>query len=326
MGFFFIPFQVTTSSFNFRMRVPLFIAIPSCLLITLLTWWLGTRHTDFLTPPSNADLNNIRIQALASLPISNAEKDAISIRISGPELANLTPNIPKPYQPIEIGDLSEPQRIDTYSDRASEGAGKLLGLAKALEERGKTQRALLAYERVLDLSEANPEQIYAALTAIRRIKPALPKWKPGHDPQYHVTIHLSTGPTFAESLPTIMETLTKRLAFAASGLVKFSYQTRISQSAQAAESATTVAVWMTEAQSKKPSTDVMSFTSKGSKPLTEQLNKTIFNLIRSHLLKTTSYNPAPEANVEPSLALESNITRLLWTEFGKSLQPAEAGQ
>ena len=75
-----------------------------------------------------------------------------------------------------------------------------------------------------------------------------------------------------------------------------------------------------------PSTDVLSFTTDDPEILNADLLKTIFNLIRAHLTKTASYNPAPEAVDDPMLALGSNITRLLWKEFGSLLNPVKQEQ
>jgi hypothetical protein len=69
------------------------------------------------------------------------------------------------------------------------------------------------------------------------------------------------------------------------------------------------------------STDVLSFTSNRPETLHKDLLKTIFNLIRGQLSKSTSYNPTPEAMDDAQIALSSNITRLLWDEFGKTLNP-----
>jgi hypothetical protein len=291
-----------------------------------LVWWLGTRHVDFLTPPSDARLEAIRNQTLASLPSSNETKDAISIRMTDPDSDTLSTETTEISESVEIGDLSKPRKIDTYSERAAEGAAKLLLLAKALEAQAAPQRALLAYERVLDLSQASPEQIRDALIGIRRIKPGLPLWNRESAPQYSVVLHLGTGQTYAEILPGIMEKVTKKLSSASSGLVGFSHRINIGRSIQSSDSATPVALWITGENTETASTDVLSFTSEDPATLEDQLLKTIFNLVRSHLAKATSYNPAPEPTVDPSVALSSNITRLLWTEFGKTLNPEKAGQ
>jgi tetratricopeptide (TPR) repeat protein len=303
------------------MRVPLFVAIPLTLIIVALIWWTGTRNMDFLTPPSEARLEKIRTEALASLPVNRIEDDAISIKVPTPDR---DPALVDPIQvdPVDLGDVKSPPVLDTYSDRAPEGAAKLIALAAALEEIGSFQRALLAYERVLDLSQSDPEQIQSALAAIRRLRPTLPRWNSDKEAALPVVIHIGTGEKFAEVLPEILGQITADLNSASSGLIRFSFKLNIGRSIQTTDAPTPVALWLTGAADDAPSTDVLSFTTDDPEILNADLLKTIFNLIRGHLSKSASYNPAPEALDDPMEALESNITRLLWREFGTLLNPA----
>ena len=71
---------------------------------------------------------------------------------------------------------------------------------------------------------------------------------------------------------------------------------------------------------------MLSFTTDNPEILNADLQKTIFNLIRAHLSKSASYNPAPEAVDDTMVAFGSNITRLLWNEFGSLLNPATQEQ
>lgn len=308
------------------MRIPFYIAIPVCLLSVFLVWWIGTRDIDFLTPPSEARLAAIRNQALESLPVSKTQKDAISIVIPTNNETGIPPDLAEVFEPVEIGDITATPTLDTYSDRAPDGADKLLRLAIALENRGAFQRALLAHERVLDLSQPNPEQIQEALIAIRRLRPTLTLWNPDPEKSQPVVIHIGTGQKFADILPEIMGKITQDLRFASSGLVSFNYELNIGRSIQATDAPTPVALWITGGGEEAPSTDVLSFTTDNPETLRNDLLKTIFNLIRSHLSKATSYNPAPEAVDKPFPALKSNITRLLWDEFGTSLNPEPADE
>ena len=303
------------------MRVPFLIAIPACLLTVFLIWWFGTRRMDFLTPPPEARLQQIRSEALASLPVSTMQDDAISIRVPLPEPG---PTVPEPLveiEPVDIGDISAPPVLDTYSDRAPEGSAKLLALADALEKQGAFQRALLAYERVLDLSQSNPEQIQSAINSIQRVKPTLTLWNSDPDTALPITIHIGTGEKFSEVLPDILGKISADLGNASSGLVTFSNKLNIGRSIQETDAPTPVAMWITGGAKDPPSTDVLSFTTDNPDSLRNDLLKTVFNLVRSHLSKSASYTPAPEITDEPLPALENHITRLLWREFGTLLNP-----
>lgn len=304
------------------MRIPPLIVIPILLITIALVWWGGTRKMDFTTPPSEARLEQIRAEALASLPAVPIVEDAISVKTPIPER---DPGLTGPIlaDPVDLGDIKSPPEIDTYSDRAPEGASKLIALARALEARGAFQRALLAYERVLDLSQPNPEQIQTALAAIRLLRPTLPRWNTDKQAALPVVIHVGTGETFADIFPEILGQISADLNQASSGLVDFSFKLHIGRSIRATDAPTPVALWITGPGEKAPSTDVLSFTTNDPKALNTDLLKIVFNLVRSHLSKSASYNPAPEAMDDPKSALDSNITRLLWNEFGTLLNPVE---
>jgi hypothetical protein len=304
------------------MRIPLLIAIPLSLLTVLLIWWIGTREMNFLAPPSEARLQEIRAEALASLPVSRVEDDAISIKVPLPDRDPDRPDT-IPTEPIDLGDIQAPPVLDTYSDRAPEGSAKLLALAAALEKAGAFQRALLAYERILDLARSDPEQIQSATASIRHLRPTLPLWNGDSESAPPITIHIGTGEKFAEILPEILGVITSDLNNASSGLIRFSHKLNIGRSIQATDAPTPVALWITGGSDSTPSTDVLSFTSDNPETLRNDLLKTVFNLIRGHLSKAASYNPAPEALDDPMAALESHITRLLWQEFGTALNPRE---
>lgn len=305
------------------MRIPFLIVAPACLLTIFVIWWFGTRHMDFLTPPSEARLQEIRSEALAALPVSTMQDDAISVRVPLPEPDPTLPEPAEKIEPLDLGDIAAPPSIDSYVDRAPEGAAKLIALATALESRGNFQRALLAYERVLDLSQANPEQIQTATTAIQKLKPTLPLWNTDPDATLPITIHIGTGEKFSEILPEILDQISISLGNSSSGLLTFSHKLNIGRSIQTTDAPTPIALWITGGGNDSPSTDVLSFTTDNPDSLRNDLLKTVFNLIRSHLLKSTAYSPAPEVIDEPLPAFETNITRLLWQEFGTLLNPEE---
>ncbi len=306
------------------MRIPYYIAIPSCFLIILIVWWASTRNIDFLTPPSATELENIRRKTIASLPISK-----VQTQVTKAVPAAVTSTEPSASEPtliysgaVDIGELSRPKDLDTYSERAPDGAAKLLKLAAELELQKSPQRALLANERVLDLSQANPQQISLALNNISRISQSLQAWNQDTKAANPIVIHIGTGKKFAKILPKIMESVTEELHRSSSGLIQCKVEIHIGESIRATDTPTPVAVWMTGKEKSSPSTDVLSFTTNNPDNLNNEILKTLFNLIRGHLSKTTSYNPAPEAIDDAKIALSSNITRLLWNEFGKKLNPA----
>lgn len=303
------------------MRIPLLAAIPICLLTIVLIWWLGTRDMDFLTPPTEAKLSQIRAAALASLPVSRMENNAIPMKDPPPAEDSNVPDSTVPVDPTDLGDIKSPPTLDAYAERAPEGTDKLIALAAALEQAAAFQRALLAYERVLDLAESDPEQIQSAVYAIRRLKPTLADWNPDPETSKQAIIHIGTGVKFADFMPGILTEIIRDLNTASSGIVKFSHELHIGRTIQTTDAPTPVALWITGPGDDAISTDVLSFTTENKETLRNDLLKTAFNLVRAHLAKSASYNPAPESLNDPLAALESHITRLLWNEFGKTLSP-----
>lgn len=307
------------------MRVPSLLVVFLCLLTVTFVWWVSTRGADFLTPPSEARLEEIRRESQASLPVKKLEQDAISVRVPVPEPDATVPIPDDITVPMDVGDVTTPPVLDTYSDRAPEGADELLALAAALEDQGHLQRALLASERVLDLAQSNPEQILTAINSVKRIRPSLPPWNADPDSALPVTIHVGTGSKFADILPDLLKSLSGDILNASSGLLKAGNKLNIGRSIQATEAATPVAIWITGGGKNSPSTDVLSFTTDNPGTLPEDIRKTVFNLIRGHLLKSSSYNPVPETLEDPRSALDSHISRLLWQEFGTLLNPKGPG-
>ncbi|WP_411827559.1 hypothetical protein [Luteolibacter sp. AS25] len=309
------------------MRVPLLAIIPLCLLTIIVIWWNGTRKMDFLTPPSEAKLEEIRAEALASLPVSQViPEDAISVVVPAEDPTDSDEDPTVLVEPVDLGDTESAPSLDTYSNRAPDGADKLIRLAEALQDIGKFQRALLAYERVLDSSQGNPEQIQTALNAIQRIRPTLVIWNTEEPKEFTATINIGTGENFKEVLPEILDQLTSTISNSSSGIISFDYKLNIGKSIQAIDAPTPVAVWITGPDGTNTSTDVLSFTTDNPDSLEHDLLKTCFNLVRGELTKATSYNPAPEALDDPLVALQSHITRLLWKEFGEALNKVNTDQ
>ncbi|MGJ8633351.1 MAG: hypothetical protein ACSHX7_05470 [Luteolibacter sp.] len=309
------------------MRLPFFITIPACLLTILIVWFVSTQNMDFLTPPSEARLQEIRTQTQAGIPVSPIQEDAISVQVPIPAADPvIIQDDPEVVETVDLGDLTSPPVLDTYSNRAPEGAEKLVILGTALEQAGAFQRALLAYERILDLSQAEPAEIQAAISAIQLLRPTLPLWNNDPETAYPVIINIGTGEKFSEELPGLMKTMTKDLRNASSGLINFQFKLNIGRSIQATDAPTPVAIWITGAGDSPPSTDVLSFTTEEADTLSPDILKVVFNLIRSQLQKSSSYNPAPEAANDPLTALDSHITRLLWNEFGTEMNPEKPAE
>ncbi len=281
-------------------------------------WWSNTRHLDFLTPPSAAKLQAIRIKVESSLPREDQTDDAISVPavVKAPEPP---PVVEEPQ--IDLGDLTTPPTLQSYGELSPQGAAHLIELAAGLEKNGEFQRALLAWERVIDLSPADATQAATAISAIKRLRPTLPEWNPKPEAKIQITLHAGMGKKQAATLTPILEGVARDLEAASSGIVKVTATVAAGKTSTSAKGPTPVALWLAGPDKKSPSTEVLSFTVAVPEALRGDILKTVFQLIRSHLARATKYTP-PAALAEgenPQGALNFRITRLCWSEFAAAL-------
>ena len=274
---------------------------------------------DFLTPPSEARLERIRVEVESSFPRNDLMADAISAppAIQEPELAPAVETKPA----IDLGDLSVPPTLFTYRDFASQGSAHMIEVAKALEEKGEFQRALFAWERVIDLTQADEAQAAMAIASIKRLRPTLPDWNVNAATMTAITLHAGTGTKLAKALTPVLESVARDLERASSGTIKVKAVVTAGKSSKLAKGPTPVAIWLAGPEKNSTSTDVLSFTVDSPDALRENLLKNVFLLVRTHLTRGGTYTPpAALADQEnPQDALNFRITRLCWSEFAAAL-------
>ncbi len=286
-------------------------------------WWASTKKMDFMTPPTAAKIAEIQEKAEAS----NAQPERMNEPVKPP---SLRPGIPEAIQDnapqppaIELGDLDSPPTLEAYSDRALDGHAKLAELAALLEKEGEFQRALLAWERSLDMTKPDTAQAAAAISAIRRLRPTLPDWNSDPSAAVHIVLHAGTGPSLAPGLKPVLEEAARELSLASGGTLRVTADLAVGKR-NAPKGPIPAALWLSGPTKESASTDVLSFTVEPADDLAKEVYETAFQLIASHLKRAGQLTPPVEpAGEETSLeALQSNITRLSWREFGKSLNTA----
>ena len=302
------------------MRIP----IPVVILLVIpvvggMGWW-NTRNMDFITPPSAEKLAQVRQQAEASLP---ADERAEKSPPPEPPPAVVEPPPPPVVEPVpvvNVGDLSLPPTLQSYGELAPEGPEHLTEIAKALETRGEFLRALLAWERVLDLTKPSELQAATAISSIKRLRPTLPNWNTRPEATITITLNAGTGKKLAKTLAPILEGVARDLEAASSGTLK------VKASVTAGKTSTLkgpapVALWLTGAGKKPSSTETLSFTAGAPDTLRTAILKTIFLLVQSQLSRTTAYTPpaALGEGEDPQSALNFRVTRLCWSEFAAGL-------
>jgi hypothetical protein len=280
-------------------------------------WWSNTRHLDFLTPPSEAKLEAIRIRVESSLPRDDQTADAISVPVA--KVPEPPPVAAEPE--MDLGDLMTPPTLQSYGELTPQGAAHLIDLATGLEKKGEFQRALLAWERVVDLTPADAAQIATSISSIKRLRPTLPEWNSKPEAKIQITLHAGTGKKQAATLTPILEGVARDLEAASSGIVKVTATVTAGKTSTTAKGPTPVALWLAGPDKKSPATETLSFTVDSPDDLRGDILKTVFQLIRSHLSRATKYTPpaALAAGEDPQGALNFRVTRLCWSEFAAAL-------
>ncbi len=302
------------------MRIPFLWVILLTVVVMGGVWAFGVRDKDFLTPPSDAQLDAIRVKVVSNIAHQNAVPEP-----EPPPTLVIAPVEPivieEPKKEIDLGNLTDPLELKLYTERATEGSAHLIELAKALEEKGQFSRALLAWERVIDLTRPDGEQSAAAFDAIRRIHPTLPSWNSDPSKAIAVTLHAGTGKSMAKTLKPVLEEIAKEISKASSGILKISIKIAAGKSDLTANGPTPVALWLAGPSKDLRTTEVLSFTVNSKEELRQDILGTVFQLMRGYLNQTTTFTtPAALASDEPPLeALSYRFTRLCWHEFGTSL-------
>jgi len=307
-------------------RIPLSLSILLLITAPLVVWWLGVRDMDFLTPPTEAQLSMVRQRTAAALPPAQ-----IHDPIPAPQAAPARPAMPnpspekKPEPAVEIGDLNPNPGLNTYAELAPKGARHLIELASLLETAGELPRTLLAWERVLDATTADPAQASAASAAIQRLRPTLPAPKRNLTKPIPIVIHASTGGKLEASLKTHLEQAAHSLELATCGVLKVTSKVAINRKSTSKSTNSTVAIWISGSAEKAPTTETLSFTvTKSEIPLAELLRKLF--LLTGNRLQTLGFPTLMpiSADEAPLHAIECHITRRHWDKFGRSLNPPPA--
>ena len=177
------------------MRIPLLIAIPLCIITLLGVWFAGTYNKDFTTPPSPDELELISKQWNEEQPeakSSNTDADTNKDESNQPLINEEPEVIEEVILPLlPAGDLTRSPSLSEYGIFNDKGSAELIRLAEYLTEQEFPQRALLAWERVLDMTSPNDQQREQAILAISQLKKTLSPW--GADPLAATELNLNVN-------------------------------------------------------------------------------------------------------------------------------------
>ncbi len=298
------------------MRIPVPLALLFSVIVVAGAWWIGTRHKDFMAPPPESKLAEIREKTEAAVPNPGHDDNAVAPP-AVPVPAPPPPTPPKPV--IDLGDLKNPPAITEYLNQASKGSAHLIELADLLETKGDPQRALLAWERVLDSGKPDENQVKSAVSAIRRLRPTVPNWNTDPKKTIAITLRAGAGKKTAKDLKPALEKIAKDLEHASAGILKIT--SVVTAGRDVKSSKPPVALWITGTNKKPGSTEILSFTLEPKNKLSVDMEKTIFEVIRGFLGHGPSQAPPPAMSKgqTPTDAIHCHVTRQFWMDLGTRL-------
>jgi hypothetical protein len=301
-------------------RLPWPIVSIAVCLVALVVWIAGTRDLDFVTPPTERELAELRGRLRVEFPNAPVAPDPYELAadaLHGPGFL--------PAPPIVLGDLSHRPVIDEFIEQAGRGAGHLMRLAALLEERGEPDRALLAWERVLDSAEPNPLQTRVTLSQIRRLRGEAPKWNVGGSRRSEIQLHLMVAKPHLRKLKAVAESFAMEIEEASSG--GLAVELRISAIREGGWKTTNhhgVMMRLSGTGDKSPTTAMMVFQAEpGDAPARWRIK--LIELLAAHASSGFPLSPPP-LDSDPSASadlLKVHVTRLFWSQLGTSLNPRE---
>ena len=304
------------------MRVPIPIVLLLSLAVMAGVWWYGSRGRDFLTPPPESRLAEIRSTATTD-PGQHNVADEMSIAPPGTHQPLVPLPEPAPKATVDTGDTSRPPTLAEYRLHARGNPALLPELADALEAKGEIQRALLTHERILDSTKPEPDQLAASVRAVRRLRAMLPDWQTDPAAAVPVTLQIGAAKTTADALAPVVNELAAEMTRASSGLLAVDVKIHAGRDNGPDTLPPPVALWLGGREEAAASTAVISFTAGDhDKPL-DDVSAALLELLRGQVAPAASLN-IPQAvlrNESPTEMLHTHVSRLLWRELGTMLNP-----
>ena len=296
-------------------RIPVIIVIFLSLATVLGTWFAGTRHYDFLTPPSDHEIQMARskaTQALAhpsdlfALPPVVPEAPVVE---EEPEPAS--PPAPPPPPEIPLTELPDPLPQNFWVNQSEFPPASFLNAGEKLEAESKSREALVAFERVIDHTSASKEEIEAAVKGVRRNRSSMAIPPEATKDAPTVKLRLRTPPNRVGATRKAARVAAETLAQSAFRQIKFE-------------------AWITPDRQKKDHLTLALERPDDSEPATADIpvNDDIEEL-RSSMLMAAYRIIASSLALDPSLrpisqppegepaedSLSTRITRRAWSRF-----------
>lgn len=316
------------------MRVPIYLALPLSFLAIGLVWWSGTKGKDFVTPPNAQTLASAREEALEDLvpPDSIMSEDpTTAVKVKPARLVLPTPEEMPEVEAteetvIDPGDLTISPNLNRYLPEAKNGAEPMITLATQLETAGEAIHSLLAWERVLDATPANPEQQEIARKAIARIRPQIPLWNVDPLAAHTVVLHVNCDADRAKTIEPVLQEITALVMEASSGIIDCQLKLQAGPKPRADAPRQPLSLSFqgnaaNAAPSKTLTIPVLADSPEEQRPL---LLGNVYKLIRDGISSRSELQALPEwqPSQDANTILRHAITRRTWTAWAETFTPA----
>lgn len=328
------------------MRIPIPTVITLSVIVTLASWFIGTRKMDFAKAPTPEEFVQIAKQWEDSKPhITPLKKSKRQLAETGEDDSDQALNhglSKKPDQFPEI-DFDSSPLLSEHGVLQDKGAGYLSRFARHLESIGQAKHALLAWERVIDTTYPDKNERKQALSAIKRLKSSQPPWNPDPSSGIQLTLQAGASVNDAQVLKRALEITAQNMSTASGGVVQVSVKLSLGKSSNEQAAVVPIALWISRPApatgTTQAETSPVSFMAGASDEsiLISEIQMGAYNIIRKQLAKETSFSQLAEQpeNIHAENASEENpnkkittageliecyITRLMWREFANSMK------
>lgn len=228
------------------------------------------------------------------------------------------PEIPE-ISEEDLGDLESSPGLAAYREFAQNNPPeRLFELSSTLRTRGQFQRALLAFERVIDTAKADSKALAEAAKGIVALSPTLPRWNIDPTTEIPLTLHLGTAQLAGESLKAAA--LQVATSIRKSSGDQLDIMPKIaSSSSEEASPESPVALWISTGGKDPASSAVITFRATDElEAATDEISLAVFQAVRGHL-KKLGYPLPPPIQATGRDLLSIHITRLMWRDLAQSL-------
>lgn len=220
---------------------------------------------------------------------------------------------------LDLGDLKTSPGLAAYRGFAQENEpDRLFDLSSSLRARGQFQRALLAFERVIDSSNASPAILKEAAQGIRTLAPTLPNWSIDPTNEFSLTLQLGTSQPASPELKGALLEVATTIRKSSSDQIEITPKITTRKSPGEIPDQP-ITIWLSSTEEKAKQTPITNLRiSSGLEEATDEISFAIFQTVRAELT-SLSYPPAPTLQISGKDLLSNYITRLMWRDFARNL-------